>query len=170
MHHYTQLYTIIQHYAQLYTTIQHYTPLCTIMHHYTPLYTLCTIMHHNTPLCTTINHIAFCSNDSRMHVVEPPRRRSFIWQIGVNSSIQDQRQVNQFFWVDSVVRGNYDSLLIRAVTTSTTGTLNELTTDLIMASSNNNYTRSCTSIHNNAAVYTIINQYIPVYIIIHTYT
>ena len=35
------------------------------------------------------------SNDSRLHVVEPPRRRSFIWQIGVNSSIQDQCQV---FW------------------------------------------------------------------------
>ena len=33
------------------------------------------------------------SNDSRLHVVEPPRGRSFIWQIGVNSSIQDQRQV-----------------------------------------------------------------------------
>ena len=32
-------------------------------------------------------------NDSRLHVVEPPRGRSFIWQIGVNSSIQDQRQV-----------------------------------------------------------------------------
>ena len=32
------------------------------------------------------------SNDSRVHVVEPPRGRSFIWQIGVNSSIQDRRQ------------------------------------------------------------------------------
>ena len=31
--------------------------------------------------------------DSRLHMVEPPRGRSFIWQIGVNSSIQDQRQV-----------------------------------------------------------------------------
>ena len=30
------------------------------------------------------------SNDSRLHVMEPPRRRSFIWKIGVNSSIQDQ--------------------------------------------------------------------------------
>ena len=28
-----------------------------------------------------------------MLVVEPPRKRSFIWQIGVNSSIQDRRQV-----------------------------------------------------------------------------
>ena len=34
----------------------------------------------------------FTSNDSRLHVVEPPRGRSFIWQIGVNSSIQDRRQ------------------------------------------------------------------------------
>ena len=32
------------------------------------------------------------SIDSRLHAVEPPRSRSFIWQIGVNSSIQDQRQ------------------------------------------------------------------------------
>ena len=39
------------------------------------------------------------SNDSRLHVVEPPRRRSFIWQIGVNSSIQDRRQVDRgFLW------------------------------------------------------------------------
>ena len=40
-----------------------------------------------------------CSNDSRLHVVEPPRRRSFIWQIRVNSSIQDRRQVDRgFLW------------------------------------------------------------------------
>ena len=32
------------------------------------------------------------SNDSRMHVVEPPRGRSFIWQIGVNLSIQERRR------------------------------------------------------------------------------
>ena len=39
------------------------------------------------------------SNDSRLHVVEPPRGRSFIWQIGVNSSIQDRRQVDRgFLW------------------------------------------------------------------------
>ena len=37
------------------------------------------------------------SNDSRMYVVEPPRGRSFIWQIGVNSSILDHRQVNRVF-------------------------------------------------------------------------
>ena len=37
------------------------------------------------------------SNDSRLHVVEPPRGRSFIWQIGVNTSIQDRRQVDRVF-------------------------------------------------------------------------
>ena len=41
------------------------------------------------------------SNDSRLHVVEPPRGRSFIWQIGVNSSIQDRRQVDRGFFMES---------------------------------------------------------------------
>ena len=64
------------------------------------------------------------SNDSRLHVVEPPRRRSFIWQIGVNSSIHDQRQVwPRFFCVASVMHVNADSLLIWAATTSTTTTI-----------------------------------------------
>ena len=40
------------------------------------------------------------SNDSRLHVVEPPRGRSFIWQIGVNSSIQDRRQVDRGFFME----------------------------------------------------------------------
>ena len=40
--------------------------------------------------------------------------------------------------VESVVRSNADSLLNRAATTSTTGTLNYFTTDLIMANHNNN--------------------------------
>ena len=41
------------------------------------------------------------SNDSRLHVVEPPRGRSFIWQIRVNSSIQDRRQVDRGFFMES---------------------------------------------------------------------
>ena len=40
---------------------------------------------------------AWGSNDSRLHVVEPPRGISFIWQIGVNTSIQDRRQVDRVF-------------------------------------------------------------------------
>ena len=36
------------------------------------------------------------------------------------------------------MRVNADSLLIRAAATSTSGTLNDLTTDLIMANNNNN--------------------------------
>ena len=48
-----------------------------------------------TLLCISI----MGSNDSRLHVVEPPRGKSFIWQIGVNSSIQDRRQVDRgFLW------------------------------------------------------------------------
>ena len=37
------------------------------------------------------------------------------------------------------MRVNADSLLIRAAATSTSGTLNDLTTDLIMANNNNRY-------------------------------
>ena len=36
-----------------------------------------------------------------LHVVEPPRGRSFIWQIGVNTSIQDRRQVDRVFFMES---------------------------------------------------------------------
>ena len=44
------------------------------------------------------------SNDSRPHVVEPPRERSFIWQIGVNLSIQHRRQVDRgFYGVESTL-------------------------------------------------------------------
>ena len=45
------------------------------------------------PVAMVLFMLCSGSNDSRLHVVEPPRGRSFIWQIGVNSSIQDQRQV-----------------------------------------------------------------------------
>ena len=40
------------------------------------------------------------------------------------------------------MRVNADSLLIRAATTSTSGTLNDLTTDLIMANNNNQYSNT----------------------------
>ena len=43
-----------------------------------------------------------------------------------------------FFGVESVMRVNAASLLIRAAATSTSVTLNDLTTDLIMANNNNN--------------------------------
>ena len=46
------------------------------------------------------------------------------------------------------MRVNADSLLIRAATTSTSGTLNDLTTDLIMA--NNNNVEAC--IHLDSAL------------------
>ena len=50
------------------------------------------------PICVRANP---GSNDSRLHVLEPPRGRSFIWQIGVNSSIQDRHQVDQDFFMES---------------------------------------------------------------------
>ena len=43
-----------------------------------------------------------------------------------------------FFGVESIMRVNAASLYIRDATTSTPGTLNDLTTDLIMANNNNN--------------------------------
>ena len=43
------------------------------------------------------------------------------------------------------MRVNADSLLIRAAATSTSGTLNDLTTDLIMAN-NNNYHTCCVDV------------------------
>ena len=43
-----------------------------------------------------------------------------------------------FFCVESIMRVNAASLDIRDATTSTPGTLNDLTTDLIMANNNNN--------------------------------
>ena len=55
--------------------------------------------HHQQISRTCFRPTRFGSNDSRLHVVEPPRGRSFIWQIGVNSSIQDRRQVDRgFLW------------------------------------------------------------------------
>ena len=51
--------------------------------------------------CMPPLQIAIGSNDSRLHVVEPPRGRSFIWQIGVNLSIQDRRQVDRGFFMES---------------------------------------------------------------------
>ena len=42
------------------------------------------------------------------------------------------------------MRVNADSLLIRAAATSTSGTLNDLTTDLNMANNNNNMSASRT--------------------------
>ena len=45
--------------------------------------------------------------------------------------------LTKFFFVSSKSCVNADSLLIRAAATSTSGTLNDLTTDLIMANNNN---------------------------------
>ena len=61
-----------------------------------------------------------------------------------------------FFGVESVMRVNADSLLIRAAATSTSGTLNDLTTDLIMANNNNNITLlSSTASHISAQCHCI---------------
>ena len=83
-----------------------------------------------------------CSNDSRstLHVVEPPEEDNSSGKLESTHPSRDQRQWSDqgFFGVESVMRVNADSLLIRAAATSTSGTLNDLTTDLIMANNNNN--------------------------------
>ena len=57
-------------------------------------------------------HYLSIYNNSHLHVVEPTRERYLIRKIGVNSSIQDQRQADQgFYGVESVVCGNADSSL-----------------------------------------------------------
>ena len=57
---------------------------------------------------------------------------------GTHPSRTSVKSDQGFFGVESVMRVNADSLLIRAAATSTSGTLNDLTTDLIMANNNNN--------------------------------
>ena len=54
----------------------------------------------------------------------------------LESTHPSRSSLPKFFGVESVMRVNADSLLIRAATTSTSGTLNDLTTDLIMANNN----------------------------------
>ena len=64
------------------------------------------IHHHHAPSVTpTISLTASTyapllgSNDSCLYVVEPPRGRSFIWQIGVNSLIHERCQGDRdFLW------------------------------------------------------------------------
>ena len=51
------------------------------------------VMAYADDITITSSHTSPSSNNSSLHVVEPPRRISFIWQIGDNSFIQDQRQV-----------------------------------------------------------------------------
>ena len=41
------------------------------------------------------------ANNTPSHIVEPPKGRSFIWQIGVNSSIQDRRKSIEVFMESS---------------------------------------------------------------------
>ena len=64
-----------------------------------------------------------------------------------------------FFGVESIMRVNAASLDIRDATTSTPGTLNDLTTDLIMA--NNNMERGCSvrDLKDGMEEYEIIKGY-----------
>ena len=77
-----------------------------------------------TPACTWWNRPEEDNSSGKLESTHPSR-----------TSIKSDKG---FFGVESVMRVNADSLLIRAAATSTSGTLNDLTTDLIMANNNNN--------------------------------
>ena len=77
-----------------------------------------------TPACTWWNRPEEDNSSGKLESTHPSR-----------TSVKSDQV---FFGVESVMRVNADSLLIRAAATSTSGTLNDLTTDLIMANNNNN--------------------------------
>ena len=77
-----------------------------------------------TPACTWWNRPEEYNSSGKLESTHPSR-----------TSVKSDQV---FFGVESVMRVNADSLLIRAAATSTSGTLNDLTTDLIMANNNNN--------------------------------
>ena len=74
-----------------------------------------------TPACTWWNRPEEDNSSGKLESTHPSR-----------TSV---KSVHGYFGVESVMRVNADSLLIRAAATST---LNDLTTDLIMANNNNN--------------------------------
>ena len=76
-----------------------------------------------TPACTWWNRPEEDNSSGKLESTHPSR-----------TSVKSDQV---FFGVESVMRVNADSLLIRAAATSTSGTLNDLTTDLIMANNNN---------------------------------
>ena len=76
-----------------------------------------------TPACTWWNRPEEDNSSGKLESTHPSR-----------TSVKSDQG---FFGVESVMRVNADSLLIRAAATSTSGTLNDLTTDLIMANNNN---------------------------------
>ena len=77
-----------------------------------------------TPACTWWNRPEEDNSSGKLESTHPSR-----------TSVKSDQG---FFGVESVMRVNADSLLIRAAATSTSGTLNDLTTDMIMANNNNN--------------------------------
>ena len=86
------------------------------------------VMVPTTPACTWWNCPEEYNSSGKLESTHPSR-----------TSVKSDQV---FFGVESVMRVNadsdtHDSLLIRAAATSTSGTLNDLTTDLIMANNNN---------------------------------
>ena len=76
-----------------------------------------------TPACTWWNRPEEDPSSSKLESTHPSRTSVKYDQV--------------FFGVESIMRVNAASLDIRDATTSTPGTLNDLTTDLIMANNNN---------------------------------
>ena len=82
------------------------------------------VLNDDDPACTWWNRPEEDNSSGKLESTHPSR-----------TSVKSDQG---FFGVESVMRVNADSLLIRAAATSTSGTLNDLTTDLIMANNNNN--------------------------------
>ena len=95
------------------------TPSCMFL-----LICLTLVMVPTTPACTWWNRPEEDNSSGKLESTHPSR-----------TSVKSDQG---FFGVESVMRVNAGSLLIRAAATSTSGTLNDLTTDLIMANNNNN--------------------------------
>ena len=87
-----------------------------------------------TPACTWWNRPEEDNSSGKLESTHPSR-----------TSVKSDQG---FFGVESVMRVNADSLLIRAAATSPSGTLNDLTTDLIMANNNNNNRRISEELRN----------------------
>ena len=104
--------------------------LLKIVHTGDPMTVRMQLMVPTTPACTWWNRPEEDPSSGKLESTHPSRTSVKYDQV--------------FFGVESIMRVNAASLDIRDATTSTPGTLNYFTTDLIMANNNNNNAINCT--------------------------